>query len=130
MRGGVGNYPRTENPISGHLNNGKEISKWFRIGVEGDTCDGRVISVMTFRKWRIPSTRASTVAASPRTPARHSARQCAQTLWRRAEVKAEIISDDSALNGKKALLAKSHRWTNWSAWCAAVRKLHLDGDPP
>ncbi|KFC00959.1 phage capsid scaffolding protein [Trabulsiella guamensis ATCC 49490] len=22
----------------------KKISKWFRIGVEGDTCDGRVIS--------------------------------------------------------------------------------------
>ena len=22
----------------------KKVSKWFRIGVEGDTCDGRVIS--------------------------------------------------------------------------------------
>lgn len=21
----------------------KKVSKWFRIGVEGDTCDGRVI---------------------------------------------------------------------------------------
>jgi len=22
----------------------KKVSKWFRIGVEGDTCDGRVIN--------------------------------------------------------------------------------------
>ncbi|MBA1889616.1 GPO family capsid scaffolding protein, partial [Escherichia coli] len=26
----------------------KKVSKFFRIGVEGDTCDGRVISALDF----------------------------------------------------------------------------------
>ena len=37
----------------------KKVSKFFRIGVEGDTCDGRVISAQDIQ----PLTRVSMVAA-------------------------------------------------------------------
>lgn len=30
----------------------KKVSKFFRIGVEGDTCDGRVISAQDITWWK------------------------------------------------------------------------------
>ena len=34
----------------------KKVSKWFRIGVEGDTCDGRVISATDIQEMADSST--------------------------------------------------------------------------
>jgi hypothetical protein len=42
--GRVGKLTPTRKPNIRTPDNGKKVSKWFRIGVEGDTCDGRVIS--------------------------------------------------------------------------------------
>ncbi len=41
----------------------KKVSKFFRIGVEGDTCDGRVISAQDIQEMAKPLTRESMVAA-------------------------------------------------------------------
>lgn len=42
----------------------KKVSKWFRIGVEGDTCDGRVISATDIQEMAETFDPASMVAAS------------------------------------------------------------------
>ncbi len=42
----------------------KKVSKYFRIGVEGDTCDGRVIAPTISTRWPSHLIRASTVAVS------------------------------------------------------------------
>lgn len=85
----------------------KKISKWFRIGVEGDTCDGRVISGDDIQDM------ADTF--DPRVYGCRINLEHIKSLWPDGpfkrygdvtEVKAEIISDDSALNGKKALFGK------------------------
>lgn len=41
----------------------KKVSKFFRIGVEGDTCDGRVISAQDIQEMAETLTRVSMVAA-------------------------------------------------------------------
>lgn len=43
--------------------NGKKVSKFFRIGVEGDTCDGRIISGNDIQEMAESFDLASTVAA-------------------------------------------------------------------
>ncbi|ELS9695972.1 GPO family capsid scaffolding protein [Escherichia coli] len=85
----------------------KKVSKWFRIGVEGDTCDGRVISGDDIQEM-----------ADSFDPHVYGCRinlEHIKSLWPDSpfkrygdvtEVKAEVISDDSALNGKKALFAR------------------------
>nr|DAL73367.1 MAG TPA: capsid scaffolding protein [Caudoviricetes sp.] len=85
----------------------KKVSKWFRIGVEGDTCDGRVISgddiqdmADTFDP-RVYGCRINLEHIKSLLPDSPFKRYGDVT-----ELKAEIISDDSALNGKKALFAK------------------------
>ena len=101
----------------------KKVSKWFRIGVEGDTCDGRVISGDDIQEM---ADSFDPRVYGCRINLEHPRGILPDSVLKRygdvTEVKAEIISDDSALNGKRRCLAKSHRWTNWSAWCAAVRK--------
>ena len=85
----------------------KKVSKWFRIGVEGDTCDGRVINGDDIQDM------ADTF--DPRVYGCRINLEHIKSLWPDSpfkrygdvtEVKAEIISDDSVLNGKKALFGK------------------------
>ncbi|ELY2794635.1 GPO family capsid scaffolding protein [Cronobacter dublinensis] len=85
----------------------KKVSKFFRIGVEGDTCDGRVISAGDIKE----------MAASfdPRVYGcrinlEHLRGILPDGVFNRygdvVELKAEKIDDDSALSGKWALFAK------------------------
>lgn len=85
----------------------KKVSKWFRIGVEGDTCDGRVISADDIQEMadtfdpRVYGCRINLEHIKSLIPDSPFKRYGDVTA-----LKAEIISDDSALNGKKALFAK------------------------
>ncbi|MGK3191688.1 GPO family capsid scaffolding protein [Enterobacter soli] len=85
----------------------KKVSKWFRIGVEGDTCDGRVISGDDIQD--MADTFDPRVYGC-RINLEHLRGILPDSVLKRygdvTEVKAEIISDDSALNGKKALFGK------------------------
>ncbi len=85
----------------------KKVSKFFRIGVEGDTCDGRVISATDLQEM-----------ASTFDPRVYGCRINLEHLrgiypdgalgryGDVVELKAEKIDDDSALNGKLALFGK------------------------
>lgn len=85
----------------------KKVSKWFRIGVEGDTCDGRVISGDDIQD--MADTFDPRVYGC-RINLEHLRGILPDSVLKRygdvTEVKAEIISDDSALNGKKALFGR------------------------
>ncbi|KDF44329.1 hypothetical protein AE41_00960, partial [Enterobacter hormaechei] len=85
----------------------KKVSKWFRIGVEGDTCDGRVISGDDIQD--MADTFDPRVYGC-RINLEHIRGLLPDSLFKRygdvTALKAEVISDDSALNGKKALFAK------------------------
>ncbi|TNV11601.1 GPO family capsid scaffolding protein [Buttiauxella sp. B2] len=85
----------------------KKVSKWFRIGVEGDTCDGRVISGADIQE--MADTYDARVYGA-RINLEHIRGLMPDSPFCRygdvAEVKAEKISDDSALNGKLALFAR------------------------
>lgn len=85
----------------------KKISKWFRIGVEGDTCDGRVINAEDIKDM------ASTF--DPRVYGCRINLEHMRSIWPDSsfgcygdvvEVKAETIDDDSVLKGKLALFGK------------------------
>ena len=85
----------------------KQVSKFFRIGVEGDTCDGRIISGNDIQEM-----------AESFDPRVYGCRIILEHIrglfpdgdFKRlgdvVELKAEIIDDDSALNGKWALFAR------------------------
>lgn len=85
----------------------KKISKWFRIGVEGDTCDGRVISATDIQEMadgfdpRVYGCRINLEHIRTVYPDGQFCRYGDVT-----EVKAETIDDDSALKGKLALFGK------------------------
>jgi hypothetical protein len=84
----------------------KKVSKWFRIGVEGDTCDGRVISgddIQDMADTFDPRVYGCRINLEH---LRVHPRQRFKRYGDVVELKAEIISDDSALNGKKALFGK------------------------
>lgn len=85
----------------------KKISKWFRIGVEGDTCDGRVISGEDIQDM---ADSFDPRVYGCRINLEHLRSVIPDSVLKRygdvVELKAEIISDDSALNGKKALFGK------------------------
>lgn len=85
----------------------KKVSKWFRIGVEGDTCDGRVINGDDIQD--MADTFDPRVYGC-RINLEHLRGILPDSVLKRygdvTEVKAEIISDDSALSGKKALFGK------------------------
>ncbi|WP_318371849.1 GPO family capsid scaffolding protein [Enterobacter sp.] len=85
----------------------KKVSKFFRIGVEGDTCDGRVISATDLQE----------MAASfdPRVYGCRINLEHLRSIYPDGafgrygdvvELKAEKIDDDSALNGMWALFGK------------------------
>lgn len=85
----------------------KKVSKWFRIGVEGDTCDGRIISGNDIHEMaesfdpRVYGCRINLEHIRGLFPDGDFKR-----LGDVVELKAEKIDDDSALNGKWALFAK------------------------
>ncbi|END39946.1 phage capsid scaffolding (GPO) serine peptidase family protein [Escherichia coli 2854350] len=85
----------------------KKVSKFFRIGVEGDTCDGRIISASDIQEMadtfdpRVYGCRINLEHIRGLFPDGDFKR-----LGDVVELKAEKIDDDSALNGKWALFAK------------------------
>ena len=85
----------------------KKVSKFFRIGVEGDTCDGRIISGNDIQEMaesfdpRVYGCRINLEHIRGLFPDGDFKR-----LGEVVELKAEIIDDDSALNGKWALFAR------------------------
>lgn len=85
----------------------KKVSKWFRVGVEGDTCDGRVIDSNDIQN--MADTFDPRVYGC-RINLEHLKGLLPDSPFRRygdvVELKAETIDDDSALKGKLALFAK------------------------
>ncbi|MFJ5485682.1 GPO family capsid scaffolding protein [Pectobacterium actinidiae] len=85
----------------------KKVSKWFRVGVEGDTCDGRVIDANDIQN--MADTFDPRVYGC-RINLEHLKGLLPDSPFRRygdvVELKAETIDDDSALKGKLALFAK------------------------
>ncbi|MBU5683273.1 GPO family capsid scaffolding protein [Citrobacter sp. S44_ASV_140] len=103
----------------------KKISKWFRIGVEGDTCDGRVISATDIQEMadgfdpRVYGCRINLEHIRSVIPDGPFCRYGDVT-----EVKAEVIDDDSALNGKLALFGKIAPLDNLLAMLAKGQKVY------
>ncbi|KHN51342.1 GPO family capsid scaffolding protein [Pectobacterium fontis] len=85
----------------------KKVSKWFRVGVEGDTCDGRIIDANDIQ--HMAETFDPRVYGC-RINLEHLKGLLPDSPFRRygdvVELKAEKIDDDSALKGKLALFAK------------------------
>lgn len=85
----------------------KKVSKWFRIGVEGDTCDGRVISGDDIQDM---ADSFDPRVYGCRINFEHIRGLMPDSQFKRygdvIELKAEIISDGSTLDGKKALFGK------------------------
>lgn len=85
----------------------KKVSKFFRIGVEGDTCDGRVINADDIQQM---AETFDTRVYGCRINLEHLKGVLPDGAFRRygdvLELKAEQITDDSVLNGKWALFAK------------------------
>ncbi|WP_227724682.1 GPO family capsid scaffolding protein [Yersinia proxima] len=85
----------------------KKVSKYFRIGVEGDTCDGRVIDANDINQ--MAETFDPRVYGC-RINLEHIRSLSPDSSFRRygdvVSLKAETIEDDSALNGKRALFAQ------------------------
>lgn len=85
----------------------KKVSKWLRVGVEGDTCDGRVIDGNDIQQMaesfdpRVYGCRINLEHIKGLFPNGDFKR-----LGDVVELKAEKIDDDSILNGKWALFAK------------------------
>lgn len=85
----------------------KRVSKWFRIGVEGDTCDGRVISATDIQEMaetfdpRVYGCRINLEHLKGILPEGPFSR-----YGDVVELRSEKIDDDSLLNGKLALFAK------------------------
>lgn len=85
----------------------KKISDWFRIGVEGDTCDGRVISGDDIQEMadsfdpRVYGCRINLEHFRGLLPGGDFKR-----LGDVVALKSDTIDDDSALNGKRALYAR------------------------
>lgn len=85
----------------------KKVSKWFRIGVEGDTCDGRFISATDIQEMaetfdpRVYGCRINLEHLKGILPEGPFSR-----YGDVVELKSEKIDDDSVLKGKLALFAK------------------------
>ncbi|MFJ5349829.1 GPO family capsid scaffolding protein [Pectobacterium parvum] len=85
----------------------KKVSKWFRVGVEGDTCDGRIIDANDIQN--MADTFDPRVYGC-RINLEHLKGLLPDSPFRRygdvVELKKEKIDDDSAISGKLALFAK------------------------
>lgn len=103
----------------------KKVSKFFRIGVEGDTCDGRVISATDIQE--MADTFDPRVYGC-RINLEHLKGMLPDSPFKRygdvVELKAEKIDDDSALNGKLALFAKISPSDDLVAMNKALQKVY------
>lgn len=103
----------------------KKVSKFFRIGVEGDTCDGRVISASDIQE--MADTFDPRVYGC-RINLEHLKGLLPDSPFKRygdvVELKAEKIDDDSALNGKLALFAKISPSDDLVAMNKALQKVY------
>ncbi|HCR5680010.1 GPO family capsid scaffolding protein [Escherichia coli] len=103
----------------------KKVSKFFRIGVEGDTCDGRIISSNDIQEMaesfdpRVYGCRINLEHIRGLFPDGDFKR-----LGDVVELKAEIIDDDSALNGKWALFARITPTDNLIAMNKKLQKVY------
>lgn len=103
----------------------KKISKWFRIGVEGDTCDGREIDGNDIQQMadsfdpRVYGARINLEHIKGLYPDGDFKR-----LGDVVELKAEPIEDDSILNGKLALFAKLTPTAPLTEMVAASQKIY------
>ncbi|HHQ6589234.1 GPO family capsid scaffolding protein [Serratia fonticola] len=103
----------------------KKVSKWFRVGVEGDTCDGRVIDGNDIQQMgesfdpRVYGCRINL---------EHLRGLLPDSVFKRlgdvVELKAEQIDDDSILNGKWALFAKLAPTADLVAMVKAGQKVY------
>ncbi|EFK01280.1 MULTISPECIES: capsid scaffolding protein, partial [Enterobacteriaceae] len=103
----------------------KKVSKFFRIGVEGDTCDGRVISAQDIQE--MAETFDPRVYGC-RINLEHLRGILPDGIFKRygdvVELKAEKIDDDSALKGKWALFAKITPTDDLIAMNKAAQKVY------
>ncbi len=103
----------------------KKVSKFFRIGVEGDTCDGRIISASDIQE--MAETYDQRVYGC-RINLEHLRGLLPDGVFKRygdvVELKAEKIDDDSALNGKWALFAKITPTDDLIAMNKAAQKVY------
>lgn len=103
----------------------KKVSKFFRIGVEGDSCDGRVISAQDIQE--MAETFDPRVYGC-RINLEHLRGILPDGIFKRygdvAELKAEKIDDDSALKGKWALFAKITPTDDLIAMNKAAQKVY------
>lgn len=103
----------------------KKVSKFFRIGVEGDTCDGRIISASDIQE--MADTFDSRVYGC-RINLEHIKGLLPDSPFKRygdvVELKAEKIDDDSALKGKLALFAKISPSDELVAMNKALQKVY------
>lgn len=103
----------------------KKVSKFFRIGVEGDTCDGRIISASDIQE--MADTFDPRVYGC-RINLEHIKSVLPDSPFKRygdvVELKAEKIEDDSALNGKLALFAKISPSDDLVAMNKALQKVY------
>lgn len=103
----------------------KKVSKFFRIGVEGDTCDGRIISGNDIQE--MADTFDPRVYGC-RINLEHIKSVFPDSTFKRygdvVELKAEKIEDDSALNGKLALFAKISPSDDLVAMNKALQKVY------
>ncbi|WP_421096124.1 GPO family capsid scaffolding protein, partial [Serratia fonticola] len=103
----------------------KKVSKWFRVGVEGDTCDGRVIDGNDIQQMgesfdpRVYGCRINLEHIKGLFPNGDFKR-----LGDVVELKAEKIADDSILNGKWALFAKLTPTDDLAAMVKAGQKVY------
>lgn len=115
----------TSNPNLRTPDNGKKVSKFFRIGVEGDTCDGRIISASDIQE--MAETYDPRVYGC-RINLEHLRGLLPDGIFKRygdvVELKAEKIDDDSALNGKWALFAKITPTDDLIAMNKAAQKVY------
>lgn len=103
----------------------KKVSKFFRIGVEGDTCDGRIISASDIQE--MAETYDPRVYGC-RINLEHLRGLLPDGVFKRygdvVELKAEKIDDDSALNGQWALFAKITPTDDLIAMNKAAQKVY------
>lgn len=103
----------------------KKVSKFFRVGVEGDTCDGRVISAQDIQE--MAETFDPRVYGC-RINLEHLRGILPDGIFKRygdvVELKAEKIDDDSALKGKWALFAKITPTDDLIAMNKAAQKVY------
>lgn len=115
----------TRNPNLRTPDNGKKSIKIFRIGVEGDTCDGRIISASDIQE--MAETYDPRVYGC-RINLEHIRGLLPDGMFKRygdvVELKAEKIDDDSALNGKWALFARITPTDDLIAMNKAAQKVY------